>query len=43
MEVKNCTSTTNLPEFGTEGSIVGYYEEAYTEALENEKKMEEGE
>lgn len=39
MEVKNCTSTTNLPEFGTEGSIVEY-KEAFEEALENEKKME---
>lgn len=43
VEVKNCTSANDMPEFGTAGSIVGYYEKAYIEALENEKKMEEGE
>ena len=42
MEVKNCISTSNLPEFGTEGSIVEY-KEAFEEALENEKKSEAGE
>lgn len=43
IEVKNCTSTSELPEFGTAGSIIGYLEAAYIEALENEKKMETGE
>ena len=43
IEVKNCTSTSELPEFGTAGSIVDYLEAAYIEALENEKKMEAGE
>lgn len=39
VEVKNCTSTSDLPQFGTVGSIVDY-KEAYIEALENEKKQE---
>ena len=43
IEVKNCTSTSEFPEFGTAGSIVDYLEAAYIEALENEKKQEAGE
>lgn len=43
IEVKNCTSTSELPEFGTAGSIVDYLEAAYIEALENEKRQEAGE
>lgn len=43
VEVKNCTSTSDIPEFGTEGNIIGYLEKAYIEAWENEKKQEAGE
>lgn len=43
VEVKNCTSTNDMPEYGTAGSIVDYLEAAYIEALENEKRQEAGE
>ena len=40
IDVRNCTSLSDISEFGTAGSIIGYLEAAYIEALENEAKKE---